>query len=609
MILLKKRMIPFLMVIALAVTAVGTVPVMADYDEDMIVVWVAIDSMGEKNVSDESVEIKKIPVIMEKGDTASDAFEEVLDEREIDYEVIGEGTSAYFDSIIGLGWNADTGKYWDFSINGTSALVGAGGYSLYDGDTIAFCYKTYADELPYYLKDDTSLNPQKDVIMQKVEKNRKKADVLAAGIYEKVFDSGNIVPDADNYAEINTAISLLDSGFEAEDFYDAIAEKLIVKLSDSEYLAGLTSTGKKAVTLARAIEFLSKRGYDCTYIYGNNVIAELLKRETYDASYYSYGAYGYAGYMLQAIDAAEYMCDAENTSDFVNRDTLINAIIDDYDNGIEQMINWSTVDTVAMDLETVAPYTDRAYAQKMGVTVSPDKISTYVDSAVKFICNAQEEDGAYKPYGISSYNSLGVVMIALSNAGIDLTTEVQGYDVIKNGNTLIDVAAAFVDETTGSVDESVYSWAPEQLLEGMCLANSVAGSAWPADDNDKGVDEPGTDKGQSGNDKSAKKVKLSKAKIKKAVKSGKKIKITLTKKVKNSKGYSVRVFKSKKDAKKNNAKKALYKKDIKTSKKTFVIKNGKFKKNKKLYVRVRAYTKVKGKKVHAKKWSEIKKVS
>ena len=104
--------------------------------------------------------------------------------------------------------------------------------------------------------------------------------------------------------------------------------------------------------------------------------------------------------------------------------------------------------------------------------------------------------------------------------------------------------------------------------------------------------------------------KTQQVKVKKAIKkkNAKKLKVTLTKKVAGANGYQVRVFKTKSAAQKNKKSKAIIKYTIKKNTKTITIKNNKLKKQKKLYVRVRAYAKVKGKRVYSKKWSKVKKV-
>ena len=95
-----------------------------------------------------------------------------------------------------------------------------------------------------------------------------------------------------------------------------------------------------------------------------------------------------------------------------------------------------------------------------------------------------------------------------------------------------------------------------------------------------------------------------KAKVKKAIKkkSAKKIKVTL-KKAADSKGYQVKVYKSKKKAKKN--KSALATKFV--TKLKFTFKSKKFKKKKKLFIRARAYVMDGNARIFG-DWSKVKKV-
>lgn len=101
--------------------------------------------------------------------------------------------------------------------------------------------------------------------------------------------------------------------------------------------------------------------------------------------------------------------------------------------------------------------------------------------------------------------------------------------------------------------------------------------------------------------------KLDKVKIAKAVKkskSSKKIKLCLKKKISGAKGYQIKIYKTKKLAKAN--KKAVSTKT--TTKITTTISSSKFRGTKSLYVRVRAYQTVNGKKVYG-KWSTVKKIT
>lgn len=101
------------------------------------------------------------------------------------------------------------------------------------------------------------------------------------------------------------------------------------------------------------------------------------------------------------------------------------------------------------------------------------------------------------------------------------------------------------------------------------------------------------------------KIKVGKAKVKQATKNkaSKKAKLILSK-VKYAKGYQIAIYKTKTNAKKN--KKAIVKKMVKKTKVN--INSNKLKNKKKLYVRVRAYKIVNGKKYFG-KWGKVKKIT
>lgn len=101
------------------------------------------------------------------------------------------------------------------------------------------------------------------------------------------------------------------------------------------------------------------------------------------------------------------------------------------------------------------------------------------------------------------------------------------------------------------------------------------------------------------------KISVGKAKVKKATKkrSSKKVKLTL-KKMKNIRGYKIQISKKKKFKKKNII---FIKNSRKVNKAKFTVKSKKLKNRKKLYVRVRVYIVVNGKKIYG-KWSKAKKI-
>ena len=101
--------------------------------------------------------------------------------------------------------------------------------------------------------------------------------------------------------------------------------------------------------------------------------------------------------------------------------------------------------------------------------------------------------------------------------------------------------------------------------------------------------------------------KSGKSKIKKITKrkSAKKVTIILKKKINGADGYQVRFYKTRKAAKKN--KKAVARITYKKNKKKFTVTSKKIKNRKKLFIRVRAYVVIDGKKTYS-GWSAVAKV-
>ncbi len=95
--------------------------------------------------------------------------------------------------------------------------------------------------------------------------------------------------------------------------------------------------------------------------------------------------------------------------------------------------------------------------------------------------------------------------------------------------------------------------------------------------------------------------------VKKAVKkkSAKQAEITLKRKIKAADGYQIRFYRTKKNAKNN--KKGLAKITYRKNRKIFTVASRKIKNKKQLYVRVRAYIRIAGKRKFS-KWSAVRKV-
>ncbi len=98
------------------------------------------------NVSGASVSwAPETSLSVEPGTTAADLTKQVLDANGITYDAdlytfAKDGTS--------LGYDAATGKWWQFFINGKSADVMASNYVLKEGDKVVWYYSAWGDSLP-----------------------------------------------------------------------------------------------------------------------------------------------------------------------------------------------------------------------------------------------------------------------------------------------------------------------------------------------------------------------------------------------------------------------------------------------------------------------------
>lgn len=92
------------------------------------------------------------PYTLKTGSTAADLSEALFKKHGLTADY-GMGTWGwYLNSITSpvdagrtLGYDSQTGAYWQLFINGTAASVGAGGYVLEAGDSVVWCYSKYGD--------------------------------------------------------------------------------------------------------------------------------------------------------------------------------------------------------------------------------------------------------------------------------------------------------------------------------------------------------------------------------------------------------------------------------------------------------------------------------
>lgn len=95
------------------------------------------------------------PYTLKTGSTAADLSEALFKKHGLTADY-GMGTWGwYLNSITSpvdagrtLGYDAQTGAYWQLFINGKATSVGAGDYTLEAGDSVVWCYSKYGDPAP-----------------------------------------------------------------------------------------------------------------------------------------------------------------------------------------------------------------------------------------------------------------------------------------------------------------------------------------------------------------------------------------------------------------------------------------------------------------------------
>ena len=95
-------------------------------------------------------------IALKEGSTAADLSEQLFKQAGLkaDYDPDGKwgwalnSITSPFDSDRTLAYDSETGAYWQLFINGKSSEVGAGGYTVKDGDSVVWCFSKYGDPAP-----------------------------------------------------------------------------------------------------------------------------------------------------------------------------------------------------------------------------------------------------------------------------------------------------------------------------------------------------------------------------------------------------------------------------------------------------------------------------
>ena len=450
-----------------------------------IIVYVAAEGTGADGTT---VAIDKTPVLMDADSTADAAIQSVLENSYSgDYVISETDWGKSLDSIHGLGMyqadpnDANSWVYWSFMVNGEYGN-GISNQKLKDQDQLSLIY-TYnnTNKQCSCYDNDTSLAPDAAAQAKLLENAKAQQALLARKIYEVNFANGSYIPDIMDTDSIYSAYALVKSGFQADNFYTAIADKLKTQLKELKETGSTASAATDAAVTTDYYEgnpyvtinytkialFLSAIGRDISNIDGVNLIEKITDRDLYNISN-PYTISRDSMILLAMNEAEAKWPDSENA---LTVRELIDTILADVDNQIETSIAWGSYDSAAMVIQALAPY---ANAPESNHIVQAE-VLTARDKIIGLLSNIQDSSGTYISYGTSNPWTLAQVMVTLGSYGIDPLTDQR---FIKNGKTLYDISASFIDVEKETVDEQLiggeWAYQPDQLLRGLTAALRVS---------------------------------------------------------------------------------------------------------------------------------------
>lgn len=478
--MIKKKWMSSLLAAALAFTTVlgagVTVKAADETDADQtgkITVYVAAEGEDDKG---HTVDTGKIAVQVDKGTKGDVAVEQALQKAGYtDYLIEDTGYGANLNKIGDIANAADWSKYWGFYINGAYAPASLGNTTLQDNDKISYLYTYYGDTAVQakVFDDDASLNPDSDKTASLLANAKAQQEVLADTIFKKVFGDGQTVYGIETPDALYVAFFLLRADYKS-DYFDkmyANVESQLKSLADTGSVTVEGEAKDEAViagkypelTYAKIVLFVTAMGKDARNVGGYNLIEKMAQKSTYEASS---EAYMLDSTMLLALDSGNYFPPAGD--DYITKDDLVNNIAAKMDDSIAQALQWNSVDSVAMALQPLYKY---ATDDILPEDASSDRTAVQEAYAkgIHFLESTQNADGSWSGYGTETNNvwTLAQIMTAMGQLRINPCSETDGTDFIKNGMTVLDDAAVFVDVENKKVDDDLMSYQPEQLLRGL----------------------------------------------------------------------------------------------------------------------------------------------
>lgn len=439
-----------------------------------IIVYVAAEGT---NASGAAVTIDKTPVLLDEGSTAVDAIRPVLDTAyPEDYVISDTDWGELLNSIGPLATTADYSSYWNFCVNGEMASVGIGSYELQDQDQISLIYGGW--ELPSYecssYANDTSLAPDQAAQAVLLENAKAQQALLAKKIFEVNLQNGAYVPGIEDTSGLYVVFSLAQAGFQADAYYDAVVNKInaqftAIKNNGSTYGAVydadityeyLDSNAYAISNYCKIALCLAALGQDITDVSGINLVEKITDKKVFDAASKD-TTLSRETLILFTMDGIQASWPTSETS--IQKADLINLLVEDVEAKIATSLEWDSYDSAAMIIQALAPYTNTSIDG-----VDQAAVSAACDQVIGLLSNMQNPDGTYVAYGASNPWTLAQVM---TTAGLFQINPLSDIRFIKNGKTLFDISATFVDIEKESVDSQLiggeYAFQPEQLLRGL----------------------------------------------------------------------------------------------------------------------------------------------
>ncbi len=468
----KKKWMSGLLAAALAFTTVFSTGFTAKADEgntsaDKITVFVAAEG---KDAEGNVVNTGKLAIVADEGSTVEDAAKEAFDSNGVTYDITESSYGAYVNGIGNITAPADWTKgYWSFWVNGKYSDHGISQTVLKDNDKISFvfAYGDYATATGAAIyADDPAKNPDSKASAKLLTNAKAQQDVLADAIYQQMFGDGTVYGIEQPNA-LYAAFSLIRAGYKADDYFNKMYEKTASQLQELKDKGTVTVDGEEKdfdtlvggypeFAYAKIVLFVTAMGKDAKSIRGFDLIEAMAKKSNYDNTV----ADMRDATMLLAFDSGNYQLPTGN--DYITKAQLVKNVTGQVGTAIAKVATastWSTVDDVAMPLQALYPY------------ISGDASAAATKAAIRgihFMESLQNQKGAYTAWGSDNNAwSLAQVMTAMGQLRINPCDESDGSDFIKEGNTVLDAASAFVNVEKKTVDKDLMGYQPEQLLRGL----------------------------------------------------------------------------------------------------------------------------------------------